>query len=130
MYSSFSKLYEQEHDYGSAIHYTKEAKKYSTPNNPYFNNRINELFEKQSKNPKKRNFKMSNEQKDFENALIDAAKYFIEHKSLTNDNLQIIRIKQAKYTKPIKSKVDIERYAIMCNAYLEHEDEMKQYKND
>lgn len=28
-----------------------------------------------------------------------------------------------------RNTLDVERYAVMCNAYLEHEEEMEQYKN-
>ena len=39
-----------------------------------------------------------------------------------------IQLNRPKYKR--QKSFDVEKYAIMCNAYLEHQDEMEQCKND
>lgn len=79
VYTMFSKLYEQEHDYEKAISLTKMAKKYGDPKNPYFDIHINELIEKKLKIPKKRKTSISQDQINFENEVTNAAQYFLQY---------------------------------------------------
>ena len=78
VYTMFASLYEREHDYEKAIHYTKLAKKYGTPNNSYYDVHINELYEKQARKPKRRKAKMPESQIQFEKDVVEAAKYFLK----------------------------------------------------
>lgn len=50
-----------------------------------------------------------------------------ENKKPENPNKKNEILKEKKIE---MSQYAIERYAVMCNAYLEHEDEMEQYKNN
>ena len=77
VYNMFSELYEKEHEYQKSIYYAKKAKEYGYPSNPYFDNRISILLEKQSKNTKKQNRKMPETQCEFEHNVNNAAKYFL-----------------------------------------------------
>lgn len=76
--SMFSELYEQEHDYQKAIFYTEKAKIYGDANNPYFDNRIKTLMEKQAQNPTKRNRKISESKQKFESDVRNATNHFIQ----------------------------------------------------
>lgn len=76
--SMFSDLYEQEHDYQKAIFYTKKAKTYGEADNPYFDNRIKTLIEKQAQNLTKRNRKISEKNQKFESDVRNAANHFIQ----------------------------------------------------
>ena len=130
IYTTFSKLYEQEHDYSKAILYLEKAKAWGAPKNTYFDDRINELLEKINTPSKIRNMKIPESKIAFERDVEAAAKYFIEHKDIPNTIL-VIPNKNKGTRLPKKktlSQYEVERYAAMCNAYLEHEDEMKQYK--
>lgn len=123
VYTMFSKLYEQEHEYQKAIDCTKMAKIYGDPCNPNFDYRIQELREKSEKNSRTRKIKMSDAQKIFEEDVEEAAKHFLYGSSLG------IR-KSKKYNYPGKKRIhpldkyELERFAIECNASLELEDEM------
>lgn len=82
VYSKFSKLYEDEHDYEKAIELTKLAWKYGDPNNQSFNNRISLLEAKLSDPPKKRNTKMSQARIQLENNIRQASNNFISELNL------------------------------------------------
>lgn len=132
VYTMFAKLYEQEHDYDKAIYYTEKARCWSIAGNVYFNDKIKELLEKQSKNAPIRNMKMSERQKEFEKDVTAAANYFLgKSDSLpkrTEHTKEFVFLEQKK---PIREyHTDLERYAVMCNAYMERQDEMEEYKND
>lgn len=77
IYMMLSRLYEKEHEYDSAILYTKLAKNYSNMDNTNFDKRINELLKTQSRNPRKRKYNPSKETLEFESDIKSAAKYFI-----------------------------------------------------
>ncbi len=77
VYTMFSKLYEQEHNYQRAIELMKIAKTFGDSSNPNFDIHIIKLMEKAAKNPKKRNIKISETQAKFENDVTEAAKYFL-----------------------------------------------------
>lgn len=79
VYTMFAKLYEQEHDFRKAIYYTKIAKRYGNPNNPYFDIRINELLQKAEKGVRKRSRKISTEQIEFEKDVTCSAKLFLKY---------------------------------------------------
>lgn len=126
VYTMFSKLYEQEHDYANAIYYIKEAKKYADKSNKYFDRKINDLQDKANANLKKRVRRMSKQQKDFEKDVHEATIYFLK-----NNSLQYMPNKNKEHVEKVKnnhSEIDINKYAIMCNAQLEHDEEMEQYK--
>lgn len=76
--SMFSELYEQEQDYQKAIFYTEKAKTYGDSNNPYFDNRIRTLIEKQAQNPTKYSRKISDKNQKFESDVRNAAIHFIQ----------------------------------------------------
>ena len=138
VYNIFSKLYEQEHEYDKAIYYTREAERYCDFENSYYDKRISELLEKKSKDAKPRRIKMSDEQKQFEIDVTNAAQYFVDHDFAPSGMLEIPREKQIlketenKKRKGIKRKMsdyDIERFAIECNAILEKDDKEERYNN-
>lgn len=138
VFNSFSKLYEQAHEYDKAIYYTREAEKYCSTKNSYYDNHVKELLEKKSKDIKPRQMKMSDKQRQFEIDVTNAAKYFIEHDSAPLGLLEIPREKEmpqtVKSTKPKRVKremtnYDIERFAVECNALLAKEDKAERYNN-
>ena len=124
-YSIISELYEQEHNYKQAIYYTNLQKKYGDPDNPFFENRIHMLNEKQNIQRTKRKLKISKKRAEFENDVTNAAKMFLETGELP---IQKQANDQASSKSSSMTKYEVERYAVMCNAHLEHQEEMEQYK--
>lgn len=124
-YSIISGLYEQVRDFQEAIYYTKLQKEYGDPDNPYFDDRINKLLYKEKLNPAKRTLKMPQDRIELENSITKAAKDFLKAERLPS-NKKPIKHK----TQKSMSRYDIERYAIMCNAYMEHQDEIEIYENE
>lgn len=128
VFNSFSKLYEQAHDYDKAIYYTREAEKYCSTENSYYDNHVKELLEKKAKGIKSRQMKILDKHKQFEVDVTNAAKYFIEHDSAPLGLLEIPRENQiARSTESVNRKkikkemtdYDLERFAVECNAILE-----------
>ena len=78
VYSTFSKLYESEHDYAKAIHYLELAWHYGEADNSYFPKHIDELRVKLEHPPKRRPRKPTEEQLQFEKEVTQAARYFIQ----------------------------------------------------
>ena len=131
VYTMFSTLYEQEHLYERAIYFTKLAKRFGEPSNPFFDDRIRSLKEHALHDFPKPNRRMSNRQKQFEENVTKAATYFIINKNLpTEMNTTAHTFKAHPKVKPPLSPTQLNEYAIMCNAALDHEDEMRQYDNE
>ena len=126
VYTMFAKLYEQEHEYEKAIYYTEKARNWSSLGNDYFDRHIDELLEKQRTVAPPRKMNMSERQRKFEENVTAAAKYFLGN----SDHLPEMEIQKSKKAVKKSAKIDVERYAAMCNAFLEHQDEMEKYKND
>lgn len=126
VYTMFAKLYEQEHEYEKAICYTEKARNWSSPGNDYFDRYIDELLEKQRIAAPPRKMNMSERQRKFEENVTAAANYFLGN----SDSLPKEEIKQHQKAVKKTTEIDVERYAVMCNAYLDHQDEMEQYKKD
>lgn len=124
VYLTFSQLYEQEHLYPQAIHYAKLAGRYSDTYKSV--TRIQQLKETAKRNPAKRALKMSQEQIQFEKDISAAADFFLKNKYLPSDLNHRSKIPSSA---PYQEPINIEPYATMCNAYLEHQDEMEQYKD-
>ena len=82
VYIKFSRLYESNHEYEKAILYTELGHKYGDRDNPYFDNRIAELKDKIKRNPKKREYNPSQKTLEFEEDVVNAAKYFIKETKL------------------------------------------------
>lgn len=82
VYMKFSRLYENNHEYEKAIFYTELCHKYGDKDNPYFDNRIEELENKIKRNPKKRKYNPSKATLEFERNIVNAAKYFIKEANL------------------------------------------------
>ena len=149
VYLTFSQLYEQEHLYPQAIHYAKLAGRYSDTYTSA--TRIKELKEKEKRNPVKRSSKITADHIQFEKDVSIAADFFLKHKYLPSNlnppstdseprkNFSADSLSsesnpstKAPTTKPLRRRsrsINVEQYAAMCNAYLEHQDEMEQYKN-
>lgn len=123
-YSIISSLYEQVRDFQEAIYYTKLQKEYGDPDNSYFDERINKLLDKEKLNPAKRALKMSQKRMELEYSITKAAREFLQTGRLPSKK-ESIKIKRPRQM----SKDEIERYAVMCNAYMEHQDEMELYEN-
>lgn len=82
VYMKFSRLYESNHEYEKAILYTELGHKYGDKNNPNFDKRIDELRDKIKRNPKKRKYNPSKKTLEFEEDVVNAAKYFIKERKL------------------------------------------------
>lgn len=78
VYTTFSKLYEGEHEYAKAIHYTELAWRYGEADNPYFPRRVDELHAKLENPPKHRPRKPTEDQMEFEREIVQAAQHFIQ----------------------------------------------------
>lgn len=124
IYLMFSDLYEKEHLYEDAIRYTKLAKRFGEPSNSSFDTRIDMLKRKLLNSPRKVNRKVPDSKKKMEINITKAATFFIENNYLPSNMNNI----QKTIQKPVR-KMTATEYAIMCNAYLDHEDEMEQYKD-
>lgn len=61
---------------------------------------------------------------------LDSTRKMEEKKKETFQKKEFIpNLEKSKTPKSQKrNTLDVERYAVMCNAYLEHEEEMEQYK--
>ena len=117
--------------YERAIYFTKLAKRFGEPSNPFFDDRILSLKEHALHDFPKPNRRMSNRQKQFEENVTKAATYFIMNKNLpTEMNTTAHTFKPRPKAKPSLSPTQLNEYAIMCNAALDHEEEMRQYDNE
>ena len=121
-YSLIANLYEKEHDYNRAIYYIKLSKKFGDMGNPFFDEKIKSLSEKALNFCPKWNPRLTDRESKSEKDITNAALYFLEYRKFPKNE------KEVAYKKKTMSKRDIEQYAIMCNAYINHQEEMEQYR--
>ena len=128
VYNLFSELYEKEHLYDSAICCTRLAKRFGEPGNSFFDDRISMLKIKSQNASPLRSRKMPEKQQIFEANVTDAANFFLKNNFLPPD-MRKYASSTARSKKPYRKPVNLKQYAVMCNAYLEHQDEMEQYNS-
>ena len=128
VYNLFSELYEKEHLYDSAIRCTRLAKRFGEPGNSFFDDRISMLKAKSQNASPLRSRKMPEKQQVFEANVTAAAKFFLKNNFLPQD-IRKYASSATRSKKPYRKPVNLKQYAVMCNAYLEHQDEMEQYNS-
>ena len=71
---------------------------------------------------------MPEKQQIFEANVTAAANFFLKNNFLPPD-MRKYASSATRSKKPYRKPVNLKQYAVMCNAYLEHQDEMEQYNS-